>query len=119
MENTKKMSRVEQALQTMRDEIKNAILNEEIEMEFSRDVSEGYYAELRARVGDVRFSMAIAETFVCYHNDFINGMFPKGSGDFEKLTKLAKKYVQPLTPEEKERIARLTAEIENIKRRKD
>lgn len=119
MENTQKMSRVEQALQTMRDEIKNAILNEEIEMEFSPSDTEGYYAELRVHVDELKFGFAIADTYICYLNDFTRGMFPKGSEDFEKLTKLAKKHVKILTLEDRERINKLYAEIKNIKSGKE
>lgn len=118
MKDKKKMSRVEQALETLRDEIKNAILNEEIEMEFTPYDSKDYYAKLYVKFSNVNLLFTIAETYICEHNDLTRGMFPKGSDEFAKLTKLAKKHVKILTKEEKERINNLNAEIENIKRGK-
>ncbi len=115
MENTKEMSRVEQALQTMRDEIRKAFLNEELKAEYMPDDHPGYYAHVKVGVGNVKFSMTIADTFVSYHNEFIKGIFDKKE-DFEALTELVNKHVKILTSEEKAKIVALQAEIDAIKK---
>lgn len=118
MENTKEMSRVEQALQTMRDEIKKAFLNEELEVDYSPSDHNGYYASVKVKVGHVKFSMTVAETYVCYHDEFIQGIFDDKE-DFKAMRAVVDKHVKCLTPEDIASIEKLKAEIEDIKRGKE
>lgn len=118
MKNTKEMSRVEQVVYNMREEIKNAILNEEADVEYKPSDSNGYYAEMRVRLGTKHFEyfdLTIADTFVCYHNPFVIGMFDKKS-DFKKLTKIVQKHVKRLSSKEIEEIVNLQKKIDEIKR---
>lgn len=115
MENTKKMSACESALSRLRTSLKKAILNEEVEMTFTESSADGYYAEMRVHFGGLNFNMTIANTFVCYHNQFVNGMFDMKE-DFEALTELVNKHVKILTSEEKTKIVALQAQIDAIKK---
>jgi len=113
--NTQKKSACESALSRLRTSLKKAILNEEVEMTFAESSANGYYAEMRVHFGGLYFDMTIANTFVCYHNPFVNGMFNKKE-DFEALTELVNKRVKFLTPEERAKIVALQAEIDAIKK---
>lgn len=113
--NTQKKSACESALSRLRTSLKKAILNEEVEMTFAEFRANGSYAEMRVNFGGLYFDMTIAETFVCYHNPFVKGMFDKKE-DFEALTELVNKHVKILTPEERAKIVALQAEIDAIKK---
>lgn len=113
--NTQKKSACESALSRLHTSLKKAILNEEVEMTFAESCSDGYYAEMRVNFGGLYFDMTIAETFVCYHNPFVKGMFDK-EADFKALTELVNKRVKFLTPEERAKIIALQAEIDTIKK---
>ncbi len=115
MENTKKKSACESALSRLRTSLKKAILNEEVRMTFSPSDADGYYAEMRVDFGGLNFNMTIANTFVCYHNPFVRGMFDNKE-DFEALTELVNKHVKILTSEEKAKIVALQAQIDAIKK---
>ena len=111
----KKENPCEAALAQFRGELRNAILNEKIEMKFIPATTEGYYAELHMRVGDAKFYFALADKFIYYHNVLLEDLFPRDSDDFAKLTVLAKKYVKRLTPDEENRIKQLYDEIDRIR----
>lgn len=116
MENTKEMSRVEQALDIMRDVVKNAILNEEIEMTFSPTTSLGYIADLTAKAGQLDISLSIAGSFVCYHSPWIKGLFDKDE-DFIKLRGLALKYVRNLSDEDILKVRDLQLKVINLQQK--
>lgn len=113
--NTQKKSDCESALSRLRTSLKEAILNEEVKMIFTESSVEGYYAKMNVSLGGIDFDMTISETFVCYHNSFMKGLFDKKE-DFDALTKLVKKNIKILTPEEKAKIYALQAQIDAIKK---
>lgn len=118
MENKNQTSRVEQALQTMRDEIKKAFINEELDVDYYPSDHKGYYAGVDVRFGDVVFRMTVAETYVCYHDDFVRGIFDDKE-DFKAMRAVVDKHVKRLTPDDIARIEKLKAEIDDIKRGKE
>lgn len=113
--NTQKKSDCESALSRLRTSLKEAILKEKVKMTFAESSAKGYYAEMRVHFSGLYFDMTIANTFVCYHNPFVDGMFDKEE-DFDALTKLVKKNIKILTPEEKAKIFALQEQIDAIKK---
>lgn len=101
------------AIKNMQETIKNAILNEEVNMDFSPAENKNYYAELKVFVGKVVFAMTIADKYICYHNPFIDGMFDDPD-DFKELANLAKKHVRTLTEDDINEIEKLKKQIDDI-----
>jgi hypothetical protein len=74
----------------------------------------GYFASATVVVGRIKFSMSIADDFVCYHNDLMEGLF-SNADDLAVLKRLAEKRLA-LTSEKIEKINVLQAEIDAIKK---
>lgn len=108
------MKPYEQALDVFRQELKMAILNEEIPMTFKPDMIDGYFAEIEFTLKNGKYRIAVGERIVCYLDPTIRDLF-EDKADFEALKALARKHVKVLTPEDKAQIAELQAEIDKIK----
>lgn len=104
----------EQALDNFRQELKKAILNEEIPMTFGPSDASGYFAEVSFSIRNQTYKMTVAETFICYLSPVLEGLF-KDEADFEAFKTIIKKHVKILTAEDKARIGELQAEIDRIK----
>lgn len=111
------MGKLLSALAALREEIKTGILDEKIPMEYKAAVDRHYYAEVTFAIGGIEdIKMTIADSFICYHNPFIQGIFDKEE-DFAALTQLVKRHIS-LSSEDKKRIEELQLEIEKIKKGK-
>ena len=113
----KELKPYEKAFRKFRNELKKAILNEEVPMEFLEESQKPYYCEIDITVGGAVVAMTVAENFISYHNDIIKDLFEEGSDDFKKLQELAKRHVHVLTDEELEQIKFHEKEILRIKGR--
>ena len=106
----------EQALDIFRQELKMAILNEEIPMTFEPDTHPDYFADVTVDIQGTKFRMAVAETFICYlNNSFLENLFNPKAAEFKTFKTIVKKHVKDLTEDDKARIAELQAEIDRIK----
>lgn len=109
------------ALENFRNELRKAILNEELPMKIEPDDTMGsYYAELEINIGGTSVCMSIADEYLCYHyhrSNFLKGLFDNEE-DFDALSAVVHKYVNPLSSADKEKIAALEQQIEEIKKGK-
>lgn len=111
-------NKLEQCLYQMREELKNAILNESEYVHMTFNPYEGdcdrYFAKVKVEFFDVSFLLTVAEDFICYHEPFTWNLF-QDNNDLMAFIAIVKKYVKVLTDDEKSRIQKLQSEIDKIK----
>lgn len=109
------MKPCELALDNLHKEVRNAILNGVAEMDICPSENDYYFAEVKVKLGRINFSMTVAETLICYHNNLMQGLFDN-LPDFRKFKDMLHKHVKTLTKEDIEKIKSLNEQIEAIKR---
>ena len=112
---TNEMKPCELALKNLREELRKGILDESIETNFTPYCSDPYFADVDVKFAGIEFKMTVSECFICYHNDFVIGLFDEKKA-FEEFKKLIKKHCKTFTHKEISKIARLQAEIDAIKK---
>lgn len=105
----------EQALDVFRQELKMAILSEEIPMTFEPDDHPGYFADVVFKIRNQNYRVAVAETYACYMNPVMEGLFDPNGAEWEAFKAIIRKHVKVLTEEDRAKIAELQAEIDRIK----
>ena len=110
--------RLQAAFDTFRDELRSAILKEELPMTFGPYDGDNYWAVVTVDVcNGFIIRMAIDEDYVSYGTDtWMIGMFD--GENFEALKHLVQEHVCKLTDADKARIKELETEINNIKMKK-
>ena len=110
-------SKVMEALENLKAAVREAILTEQAELTVVpyKYYDGSYFAILKVVFGSISIDMAVADTFVCIHNDLLRGMFDNNA-DQRSLVALCERRL--LTREEVERIKELEQEIEDIKSRR-
>ena len=114
MENNE-MKPCELALENLHEELRKGILDGSIETEFIPCNDDTYFAEVNVKFAGIKFKMTVAERFICYHNDFMRGLFDERQA-FNAFKKLIRQHCKLLTKEDKEKINALQQQIEDIKR---
>ena len=115
-------AKVENALNTFKDELRKAILNEDLDMTFNPyngDI-DGYWADIIVKVSfNFEFGLSLnSKGFVCVsHYAGLDDLF-NDENDFKALEAMTLKHIQPLTDADKARIKELETEINNIKMKK-
>ena len=107
----KELKFYELALNTFKEEVKNAILSGEIPVDWENPGNKDYLATGRFVVCDAECAVSVSEKWVCYHNPLLKGIFNKEE-DFKALKAIVKQHT--LTEEENARIEELQAEIDRI-----
>ena len=111
--------RLQTAFDTFRDELRSAILKEELPMTFApyEGTCDGYWAVVTVKVcNGFTICMVIDEDHVSYGRDtWLTGMFDGES--FEALKHLVQEHVCKLTDADKTRIKELETEIDHIRRK--
>lgn len=87
---------IEQVIEQFRKELREAILNKEVELEFKPQLDDEYIFKMTAivRFGsngkfNKEISFTIAKTFVCYHEELTKGILDK---DIPKLIEMYREY---------------------------
>lgn len=112
----KELTPVQAAFENFRSELRNAILNETIEMTFEpySGPHSKYFAEVSVHLDDVvKFNMTVATEFVCILDKPLHDLFE--GEDFIAFRNMVKKHVKVLTDADKQRIRELEDEIDTIK----
>lgn len=106
------MKKYETAFDVFREELKHAILTEEVPMTVRVSTYKPYIATVEISLEPFckdETIMSVAPTFVCYHNPFLTGFFDD-EDDLAALNTLVRKYL----PSEQE-----LSEVEELQHRLD
>jgi len=109
--------KVDNAFNAFCDELRSAILNEQLDMTFERYDGEfqNYYAVVTVKVyHTLIIKLTVCDNFVCPNGTWLDRLFDKPE-DLQALKDLVAKHIKPLTELEKERIRELEDEIDTIK----
>lgn len=87
---------IAETIEQFRKELRDAILNKEVELKFKPTLDDGYIFSLTAIVrfgSDGKYnkeiSFTIAKTFVCYHEELTEGIF---DNDIPELIEMYREY---------------------------
>lgn len=110
-----KIPEYEEAFYQFRDKLRQAMLNEEVDMTFVEQSDRPYYCRININVCGTILSMTLADKFICYHDKILNNLFTEGTLEFNQIQAIAKKHVPLLTDEDIKQIQFHQQEIEKIK----
>ena len=110
--------KLQASFDAFRNDLRSAILNEELPMTFEPYDDDSYWAVVTVKVcNGFTIRMSIDDDFISYGCDtWMTGMFT--GDDFEALKNLVRKYVNELSETDRLRIQQLEAEIKQIKMKK-
>lgn len=108
--------KVDNAFNAFCNELRSAILNEELNMTFTHYTGNigTYWAEITIPLyHNMTLTLVLADDFVCCGiHTWLDGLFDE---DFEALKAMTLKHIQPLTDADKQRIKELQDEIDTIR----
>lgn len=107
------MEEINKTLKALQESIRKAVLNEKIELKFKPMYNLSYMFELEISVNGGKCSFSVADKFICYHNQLLEGTFNEKK-DIPKLKKLAEKHFKFPSEETKKRILELKEEIKKL-----
>ena len=103
------MEELEKAYNEFRQALKEAIFNGELELEYNDPHHSAYNGEISFIFKRHRYSISVADRYVCYHQDVMDGMFD--DDDIKMLNELVKCNMETIN---KKRIKELKEELNRL-----
>lgn len=111
------MNNFDKKLYEFREAFRQAVLNKELEFKVTEiDDDSSYIASMdftiKFGISEFKVSMAVADDFICYHNDLLWGTFSKD--DIRQLHKIIDEALA-VDADKRKRIKELEAELSELK----